>query len=190
MPKLTATLPLAAALLLAGCNVSFSTGDDSSANDSSEAATAPAAEPAAADKAAAEAAVREVYAPYLATDGSSPAAAWDRPIFSREMAALVATIPHPEGEIGPMDDVDWFCGCQDWDSATARIASLATSAGTDGKLLVASSFLPMAEAEPTNITFVMVKEDGKWLVDDMLSTGTDRSLRGDIAEAVSQPAGT
>lgn len=177
------------ALLLSGCDDAAPT-ETETADAATPADAAPAAAPTADEaKAGAEAAIRAIYASYSSDDSASIPTAWERPVFSRNLAALVATIPHPTDEVGPLDDADWFCGCQDWDAATAAVKSLTATPLPDGKVSVVSSFSAMADAEPTNITFTMVNEGGRWLIDDMQTTGMPGTLRADIAAAVRDAGG-
>ena len=174
--------------MLAGCNFSIGSGE-SETPDQASAAHAAAAAPTDADKTAAEAVIRAIYATYNREDTSAPIAAEDRPVYSQELKNLIATIPHTDGELGPLDDADWFCGCQDWDGATASITQISSEARPDGKVEVTSHFLPVADSEPTVITFLMVKEGGQWKIDDMTSIVPNQTLRQAIATAVAEGNG-
>lgn len=186
IPATTAAL-VAIGLSLSACNFSVSSSADAeTGEDSAAPANAPVTD---ADKAAAETAIRAIYATYNREDTSAVPSAEDRPVFSQELTALIATIPHHEGELGLLDDADWFCGCQDWDGATAGITQIASESRPDGKVEVTSHFLPVADAEPTVITFLMVKEAGQWKIDDMIRPSGNSTLRRDIAAAVSEASG-
>ena len=74
----------------------------------------------------------EIFAPYATP---RPRAAWDQPIYSAEVAALIARwkAVMPEDELDGLNDGDWLCQCQDWDAEAfqATIVSIGmTDAGT------------------------------------------------------------
>lgn len=169
-----AFLPIA--LALTGCNdePTAPTGDTTTSAEPADASVA---------KTAAEGVIRAIYGSYSQPGTADIPSASDRPVFSAGLKALIATIPHADGEMGPLDDADWFCGCQDWDPATAAVKSLTSTAQPDGKVTVESSFSAMANAESTNITYTLVNEGGSWLIDDMTMPGGE-SLRAQIAAIV------
>lgn len=185
--RASAMVLLGASLLVTGCEASFSTGGDAEA---SAATTGDAAAPAITDedKAAAEQAIRDLYATYNRQDMSRTPEPWKQPVFSTELTDLIATIPMPEGEVGPLTDADWFCNCQDWDPATAGITELSSAARPDGKIVVSSNFQAMTDADPARIDFLMVRQAGSWKVDDLLTPGSGTTLRQDIAAAVAEAA--
>jgi hypothetical protein len=186
--RASATFLLGASLLFAGCSASFSTEGDAetSATTASDAASPAITDE---DKTAAEQVIRDIYASYNRQDTSRTPTSWEQPVFSAELTALIATIPRPEGEVGPLSDADWFCNCQDWDPATAGITELSSAVRPDGKVVVSSTFQAMTDADPARIDFLMVREGGSWKVDDMLTPGAGTTLRGDITAAVAEAAG-
>lgn len=180
------SLILGASLLVGGCSASSSTEADAEASTSTASAPAAVSD---ADKAAAEQVIRTVYASYNRQDMSRTPASWEQPVFSTELTSLIATIPRPEGESGPLSDADWFCNCQDWDPATAGITELSSAARPDGKIVVSSTFQAMTDADPARIDFLMVREAGGWKIDDLLTPGGGTTLRRDIADAVTEATG-
>ena len=85
-----------------------------------------AAAPSVAERSEIETTVVGIFQPYMGPAGA--VAAWDQPIYSAEVAALIARwkAVMPEGELDGLNDGDWLCQCQDWDvdAFQARITSV------------------------------------------------------------------
>lgn len=171
------------ALTVSGCNDAPATGG-ANKSAASEAAALATGEVTDADKVAAETVIRTIYDSYKTQDTTPASDA--RPVFSVELTRMIAGLPRPEGMVGPLQDADWFCGCQDWDGANARVTELTSAVGADGKIVITSHFMPGLTGDPVVITYQMAKEDGQWKIDDMTNSSGDFSLRRDIANAVSE----
>src|SRR6478752_768272 len=61
--------------------------------------------------------VEGLFKPYARPPAARSPAVWQRPIWSRETAALIARWRRvtPSDEVDTLSDGDWLCQCQDWD---------------------------------------------------------------------------
>jgi len=62
----------------------------------------------------------------------------------------------------PVQDSDYFVNGQDWELKNVAVRQIS---GDDKKAVVAASFLNFDK--PQEITFTLVNENGKWLIDDV-----------------------
>jgi hypothetical protein len=145
------------------------------------------------DRHAMEERVVEIFAPYRAAD---VAPAWEQPIYTAEVAALIAewraVAPHDEPDA--LSDGDWLCQCQDWNHRRflATIISIAmTVEGTAEVDLI----LDLGRSNAARVArLVLKREQGEWKVDDIvgddLSEGLKQALRETIATDEALAAGT
>lgn len=138
-----------------------------------------------ADRAALDAATHAIYAPYRADEPS--AAAWERDIWTREIQHLITHWQSvlPPDEPDAMNDGDWLCQCQDWDSRKFRVKIKSFKAKEPGVAEVAVDIF-LGQGDPRDAFLSFRHEDGRWLLDDMYteeySDGIKAALRHTISE--------
>jgi hypothetical protein len=149
--------------------------------------------PSAADREAIETQVTDIFGPYR---NPAAVAAWDYPIYSAEVAALIERwkAVRPQDEPDALSDGDWLCQCQDWNHRRflATIISIAmTVEGTAEVDLI----LDLGRSNAARVArLVLKREQGEWKVDDIvgddLSEGLKQALRETIATDEALAAGT
>lgn len=127
-----------------------------------------------------EATVAAIYAPYRTTQ--MPDAAWERPIFSPSLGALIAQwrAVMPQHEIDELSDFDWLCQCQDWDSSSINprvIRAVPLGAGRREVTVTLSS-------RSAPLRFVLNQVGGRWLVDDLFAPDFAKGLRAALVETI------
>lgn len=140
---------------------------------------------ASADRAALDAAAAAIYAPYR--HDTAHEAAWERDIWSREIRQLVARwqMSVPEDEPDALNGGDWLCQCQDWDSQGFRVDITDRSAsGPDSAEL--SVAVQLGHGEARNAILRFRREDGRWLLDDMISGDFPDSLKVAIRQTIAE----
>lgn len=139
------------------------------------------AESAEADSASAEAFVRRIYARFSQETAETAEAA----PYSARLTALLAENARltPAGDQGYLDS-DPFCGCQDWDSFS--LDNVAIIPIGDDRLDGAVTFTNRGVRAQHAV--VMVREQGQWRVDDVIS-GRDGSVFAGLAAANAALAG-
>ena len=147
------------------------------------AATAPSAD----DRHAIEERVVEIFAPYITAEA---APAWKQPIYTAEVAALIAEwrAVAPQDEPDALSDGDWLCQCQDWneEAFTATITSV-DATGPDLAVVEIDVDLGFADSAISlrRERLVLKREDGLWKVDDLVAesfaSGLKQALRETIA---------
>jgi Protein of unknown function (DUF3828) len=139
-----------------------------------------------ADNAAIRAAIKVIYAPYL--DPAKEISAFEAPVFSARTTALIKQWRNRRSsdEVSPLSQGDWFCQCQDWDSPGFRVTAIKIQPQAKGKVIANVSY-DLGWDEVRNLKFVMIRERGKWQIDDLISSGgypsLTNGLRQEIAEA-------
>lgn len=147
------------------------------------------ASPSPADTAALDAQVAEVFRPYR--QGADGKAAWDYPVWSAEVTALIAHWQRviPEDEPDALNDGDWLCQCQDLDETRfravpgARRMVAADTAEIDVKIDLGFTGV----ADPREARLIFKREGGGWKLDDIFAKesfprGLKQALRETIAE--------
>jgi hypothetical protein len=127
------------------------------------ASTAPAA-----DREALDQTVAAIFAPYNEADMSD--AAWERPIYSRVVTALIARWEQvmPEDEVDDLNDGDWLCQCQDWDPRNFRVKSVSyKQIKADAAEIEVD--IDIGWGEKRDALLVFRREEGKWMLDDLYS---------------------
>ena len=109
------------------------------------------------------------YAPYFSGEFTED----ESPFFSDELEALYAADAEatPEGEIGALD-FDPFVDGQDFELTDFEVGA----PGIAGEYASADvTFSNMGR--PTTLSYELVKEDGSWQIDDVVSTNPDNPYR-------------
>lgn len=138
-----------------------------------------------ADETAIGVTVRDIYRPYSRDGADTPP--WDYPIYSAETKALIAHWQRvvPNDEPDDLNDGDWLCMCQDWDSQafkpTVGAQRLVAKGVVDVDVRIDLGF---GEDRAARLRFK--KEDGRWRLDDLFAetfpTGLKQALRETIAK--------
>jgi hypothetical protein len=134
------------------------------------------------------AAVAAIFVPYKPPTTETVAqASFQRAVFSRRTRSLIDKWQNrsgPKDIITPLSGGDWFCQCQDWDH---RVTGLGRQKLTWlGANRVESRALFTVFKNDTRATrLIMVRENGKWLIDDLYFESDRRmlttQLRAEIA---------
>jgi Protein of unknown function (DUF3828) len=139
-----------------------------------------------ADNSAIRAAIKTIYAPYV--DPTKEISAFEAPVFSARTKALIALWSNrrTSDEVSPLSQGDWFCQCQDWDSPGFRVTAIKIQPQAKGKIIATVSY-DLGWDEVRSLKFLMIRERGRWKVDDLLyddaSIRLTTELRREIAEA-------
>jgi hypothetical protein len=131
-------------------------------------------------------AVRAILSPY-ANPATEPPAAWNRRVFSQPVAALIARWKQvrPDEEPDALSDGDWFCQCQDWDVRAFRITRITTANLTATRAEVSVSF-NLSTTETRAARYVMKRESGRWVLDDLFDRSTPKGLQAALRETIAE----
>jgi len=123
-------------------------------------------EPAAKTESGAVAVVAAIYKTYTDNHHDDPGPAGIAGVYSKRLQALIDKdeAETPAGEVGRMD-WDPFVDGQDWEVTGLKISQIYQSGGEARVRAVFANF-----GEPRNIIFNLVREDGKWRIDDIAET--------------------
>jgi hypothetical protein len=126
-----------------------------------------------------QAAITAIYAPFRQADMQD--AAWERPIFTPRLKALIAKwrAVTPADEVDDLSDFDWLCQCQDWDSPTFRTRIMASHRLGPGRRAVTVA-LGQAPGRRERVRFVLSQAGGQWRIDDIFASGFRGGLRASL----------
>lgn len=147
------------------------------------AASAGAPSPAARE--AIETEVTGIFGPYR---NPAAVAAWDYPIYSAEVTALIERwkAVRPQDEPDALSDGDWLCQCQDWNHRRflATIISIGmTVEGTAEVDLILD--LGRSGTDAARVArLVLKREQGEWKVDDIVGDDLSEGLKLALREAI------
>lgn len=107
-----------------------------------------------------------IYKTYTDNQHDDPGPAGIPDVYSKRLQALIDQdeAETPAGEVGRMD-WDPFVDGQDWEVTGLKISQVYQSGGEARVRAVFANF-----REPRNIVFNLVREDGKWRIDDIAET--------------------
>lgn len=120
--------------------------------------------------------------------GKEAVADWERPIFSRRTAALIAAWEKglKSDEVEDLNDFGWFCECQDFDEAKFKAdLTVHHTVGKARALVDAAVDIGFGEA-PRTLHLAMVREHGRWLIDDMRSASYPKGLQRELRIAIAR----
>ena len=119
------------------------------------------------------------YAPYFSGEFTED----ESPFFSDELEALYAADAEvtPEGEIGALD-FDPFVDGQDFELTDFEIGAPGIAGDYASADVTFKNF-----GEPRSLTFELVREDGGWKIDDVVSNNPDNLYR--LSDIFAEAAG-
>ena len=151
--------------------------------------------PPAVDRDAIETQVTTIFGPYKSQ--SRGIAAWDYPIYSAEVTALIERwkAVRPQDKPDRLSDGDWLCQCQDWNRR--RFLTTIISVGMQDRNSAEVDFILDLGTNGTNGSragrLILTREQGGWMIDDIVADpfpdGLKQALRETIAEGETLSAG-
>lgn len=138
----------------------------------------------AADKRPAVQAALALYDGYRG-EGDAAGADWELPVFSADLTRIIAAwmAKNDAGEVTELSDFGWFCECQDWDQQGFRTKPLSVKWHGDRATIRMRVHAGWGNSVEQNL--IMVREDGRWLLDDMTTPSMPNGLRAALHEAMS-----
>lgn len=139
----------------------------------------------AADRTALDTQVAAIFRPY--SQEPAPTPAWDYPVWSASVRALIVHWRRvtPEGEVDDLSDGDWLCQCQDWDHRHFRVIPGKPRRLTADRVEIPVR-LDIGWKARRDARLVLVRETAGWRLDDLFSKdmprGLQRALRDTIAK--------
>jgi hypothetical protein len=129
--------------------------------------------------------VARFYRPY--SIGAASAAVWERPIFARDTAALIARWQRvmPDGELDGLNDGDWLCLCQDWDHTKFRVTTLNRQPLGPGAAEVRLA-IQLGNGQRREGRLRLLKEAAGWRIDDLFASDFPRGLRQALRETIAE----
>jgi len=136
-----------------------------------------------ADASAIDRTVAEIFAPYSQPENT--VAAWERPIYSREVTELIAKWQSvvPEDEPDALNDGDWLCQCQDWDNRKFRVRITSRKPDDAGGVEVAVE-IDIGWGEVRDAFMAFRRENGRWVLDDLYSEEHSDGIKAALRETI------
>ena len=130
-------------------------------------------------------AVERLFRPYSKPPTAQVQAVWERPIWSRETATLIARWRKitPEDEVDDLSDGDWLCQCQDWDEHAFRLKIVSREIDPTGHTAV-EVLLNIAPGPAKSIRLLMVDERDGWKLDDFVERGLNAGIQDELRRVV------
>jgi hypothetical protein len=103
---------------------------------------------------------------------------WEIPVFSAEVAALIAHWQRvmPSDEPDDLNDGDWLCLCQDWDHRHFHAATGAHRRLGRNQVQVTVQ-INLGEGETRTARLVLKREAGVWKLDNIFASDFPRGLK-------------
>ncbi|MBU6394935.1 MAG: DUF3828 domain-containing protein [Sphingomonadales bacterium] len=140
---------------------------------------------AAAPAATLDAAIEAIFAPYRQPAIES-GAAWERPIFTRNLRALIARWQAvTPTEADDLSEFDWVCQCQDWDPYFFR-ATVISKRSLAADRIEVRVMIRLEPRTSQQAQIVLQRERGRWLIDEMFSPDFKRGLRAAIRDTIAE----
>lgn len=122
------------------------------------------------------------YAP--ATDGD-----WGKPLYTRATTALIDAWEKglSQDEVEDLNGFGWFCECQDYDVDKFTFALKAPALAKGATKAVVTAAIDIGYGQPDDkrrLTFAMVKEGGRWLIDDVTSQTFPKGVKVELRKAI------
>jgi hypothetical protein len=132
--------------------------------------------------------VTKIYAPFR--NEIIKEAWWEHPIYSAETRKKFVQWEQNR-ERRKADDIDdlnngnWLCGCQEYDTKYFRVKQNNINSLGSGKI-EADIQLQITQTDTRKIRFMMVKEKGRWKVDDMFTDDDAKGLKQTLSEQIAR----
>jgi Protein of unknown function (DUF3828) len=138
--------------------------------------------------AAIRAQIVKIYKPYNQPTNDRPY--WQHPIYTAQVRKLFSQweklrATNGDDEVDELSGGDWLCMCQDWDPEYFKLMKQVLKPLALGKVEVEVTLLQM-EGQRETFRLIMVREDGKWLVDDILDGQATKGLKHQLREAAAK----
>ncbi|OYX44673.1 MAG: hypothetical protein B7Y87_03810 [Sphingomonadales bacterium 32-64-22] len=134
------------------------------------------------------AAAQAAFAPY-SKEAPWTEADWDLPLFSSETTALIDEWKTgvSDEDVEDLNGFSWLCQCQDFDPKTFRVEFEVHHAdGTDVSTVDARVNLGWEGDETAESELYMLRENGRWTLDDIVSDSFPKGLKADLVAAIEQ----
>ena len=120
--------------------------------------------------------------------GGEAVADWERPVFSHRAAALIAAWEKglKSDEVEDLNGFGWFCECQDFDEAKFKADLTVRHVGAKARAVVNAAVDIGFGEGPRIMHLEMVREDGRWLIDDVRSASFPKGLKQDLRTAIAR----
>jgi len=152
------------------------------------AALVPMASAAPAQPTALDRAVERLFHPYSVPPVVRAPAVWERPIWSRDTASLIArwSKATPRDHVDDLSDGDWLCQCQDWDQHAFRLSIRSRRFDRPRRATVDVEFR-VGGTDWRSARLLLRLEGKTWKLDDLFArdsypAGLRAALRKTIAE--------
>lgn len=128
-------------------------------------------------------AVATVFAPYRGKPDAT--AVWERRVFTRDTAVLIAHWRKVAPRDGPddLDDSDWLCGCQDWDAKAFRASVLSSRFAADDVVEMTIA-LELGGGDRHRLRLTFRREGGRWLLEEIVSRDFPRGLKAALRHSI------
>ncbi|MGZ3198087.1 MAG: DUF3828 domain-containing protein [Croceibacterium sp.] len=129
--------------------------------------------------------VEALFKPYSRPATQRAPAVWQRRIWSRETAALIARWRRttPSDEVDDLSDGDWLCQCQDWDEHAFKLTVRQPQLDTAGHAAVDVRF-QLSPGEWRSARLLLNLEGGAWKLDDVLAADFASGLKATIRRTI------
>ena len=131
--------------------------------------------------------VAALFRPYSRPTTLPAPAVWERPIWSRETAALIARWRKvtPQDEVDELSDGDWLCQCQDWDEHAFRMSIDSRKMDAPGHAFVQVRFRLDGSGWRSE-RLSMRQERGTWKIDDLFGEDFPSGLKAALRRAIAE----
>lgn len=114
---------------------------------------------------------------------------WGKPLFARATTALIGEWERglSSDEVEDLNGFGWFCECQDYDETKfkVRLNTAAPSSGAARAMVHAAVDLGFGQTDDKrSLAFAMVKEGGRWLIDDVTSQSFPKGVKAELHKAI------
>jgi hypothetical protein len=132
-------------------------------------------------------AVDLVFQPFSAPPAARAPAAWQRPIWSRETAALIAQWRKatPKDKTDALSDGDWLCQCRAWDQHAFRLTILSQKIDPAGHAIVNVGYR-LNSLDNCTARLLLSYERGAWKLDDLFDDDFPQGLQAALRLTTAQ----
>ncbi|HTN13553.1 MAG TPA: DUF3828 domain-containing protein [Sphingomonadaceae bacterium] len=112
---------------------------------------------------------------------------WDMPLFSSDTSALIAQWKAglSDEDVEDLNGFSWLCQCQDFDPKTFGVEfEVHHAGGTDVSTVDARVNLGWEGDETAESVLYMLRENGRWTLDDIVSDSFPKGLKVELVAAI------